>query len=105
MSRFLNNGGTVIRGTVQHIDQLVEGGEYAISGGDEGPMPPDAIVICAGLGARTLGGVDDHEVYPIRGQTVLLRAPWIRFGRTLSSTNGMWTYVIPRKSGDVRFYC
>ncbi|KAG5716181.1 D-amino-acid oxidase [Termitomyces sp. T112] len=101
MSRFLNNGGTVIRGNVQHIDQLVEGGEHVIDGGSEGPVSPDAIVVCVGLGARTLSGVDDQDVYPIRGQTVLLRAPWIRFGRTLSSMNGTWTYIIPRKSGDV----
>ncbi|KAG6808550.1 hypothetical protein H0H92_003760 [Tricholoma furcatifolium] len=100
MSRFLDNGGKVIRGTVQHIDQLVEGGEYAVTGVGS-PAPPDAIVVCVGLAARSLGGVEDHDVYPIRGQTVLVRAPWVRFGRTMSSLDGTWTYVIPRKSGDV----
>jgi len=40
-------------------------------------------------------------VYPIRGQTVLVRAPWVKFGRTVSSPSGLWTYIIPRKSGDV----
>ncbi|KAG6917606.1 hypothetical protein DXG01_001835 [Tephrocybe rancida] len=81
MDRFINNGGSVIRGTIQHIDQLVEGGEYAVNKEGGGPVPPDAIIVCTGLGARTLGGVEDKDVYPVRGQTVLLRAPWIKFPR------------------------
>ncbi|KAG6917605.1 hypothetical protein DXG01_001834 [Tephrocybe rancida] len=102
MDRFIDNGGSVVRGTVQHIDQLVEGGEYTINQEGGVPVPPDAIVVCTGLGARTLGGVEDEDVFPIRGQTVLLRAPWVKFGRTLSSPNGTsWTYVIPRKSGNI----
>ena len=64
---------------------------------------PDAIIVCAGLGARFLGGVEDKNIYPIRGQTVLIRAPWIRFGKTQSSYDGIWTYIIPRRSGDVCF--
>jgi len=48
-----------------------------------------------------LGGVEDKDVYPIRGQTVLLRAPWIKFGRAISSKTGLWTYIIPRRSGDI----
>lgn len=61
------------------------------------------MIVCAGLGARTLGGVEDENVYPIRGQTVLVRAPWIRFGRTMSGNGeeAVWTYIIPRRSGDV----
>ncbi|GLB39080.1 putative FAD dependent oxidoreductase [Lyophyllum shimeji] len=101
MSRFLAGGGAVVRGSVQHIAQLVESGAHAINPDEADPASPDAIVVCAGLGARALGGVEDKDVYPIRGQTVLLRAPWIRFGRTLSTVKGTWTYVIPRRSGDV----
>ncbi|QRW23646.1 cleavage and polyadenylation specificity factor protein [Rhizoctonia solani] len=41
---------------------------------------PDAIVVCVGLGARTLGGVEDSNVYPDE--------------RSIS-------YIIPRQSGDV----
>ncbi|KAJ7151015.1 D-amino-acid oxidase [Mycena filopes] len=63
--------------------------------------PPSAVVVCVGLGARALGGVEDKDVYPIRGQTVLLRAPWIKFGRAISSRTGLWTYIIPRRSGDI----
>ncbi|QRW23647.1 FAD-dependent oxidoreductase [Rhizoctonia solani] len=62
---------------------------------------PDAIVVCAGIGARNLGGVEDKDVYPVRGQVVLIRAPWVKFGRTKSESDDTWTYVIPRRSGDV----
>lgn len=33
----------------------------------------DLVVNCTGLSARTLGGVEDAEMIPIRGQTVLVR--------------------------------
>ncbi|KAF8067739.1 D-amino-acid oxidase [Lyophyllum atratum] len=101
MARFIASGGSVVLGSIQHVDQLVEGGVYAVDSQVGGPAPPDAVVVCAGLGARTLGGVEDGDVYPVRGQTVLLRAPWVRFGRTVSSVDGTWTYVMPRRSGDV----
>ncbi|KAF8321060.1 uncharacterized protein EI90DRAFT_3020460 [Cantharellus anzutake] len=54
------------------------------------------------LGAATIKGIEDPDVYPIRGQTVLVRTPWVRFGRTLSEpgVDGIWTYIIPRRSGD-----
>lgn len=61
----------------------------------------DAIVVCAGLGARSLGGVEDKDVYPVRGQLVLIRAPWVKSGCTKSYANDTWTYVMPRRSGDV----
>jgi len=94
LSRFLARGGRVQRAFVQHISQVIDGAFTP-------HRKPDAVVVCTGIGARTLGGVEDNGVYPIRGQTVLLRAPWITFGRTLSSLDGLWTYIIPRRSGDV----
>ncbi|KAJ7442514.1 D-amino-acid oxidase [Mycena galericulata] len=100
LSRFLASGGSIVRGTVQHIAQVVEGGA-GIFNGRKCLSPPAAVIVCVGLGARTLGGVEDKDMYPIRGQTVLLRAPWVRFGRASSSKSGLWTYIIPRRSGDV----
>jgi D-amino-acid oxidase len=65
----------------------------------------DAIVVCAGLGARTLGAVEDRDVFPVRGQIILLHAPWVRSGTTAShAANGLWTYVIPRRSGQVGYF-
>lgn len=94
LSKFNEKGGRVVRASIQHIAQVAEGA-FTDS------VKPEALVICAGIGARFLGGVEDKDVYPIRGQTILLRAPWIKFGRTQSSVDGLWTYIIPRRSGDV----
>lgn len=100
LSRFSKGGGHAIRDTVQHISQAIEGA--ILPPGSDGQAPEvDAVVVCAGIGARFLGGVEDKAVYPIRGQTVLLKAPWVRFGRTLVDRNALRTYVIPRKSGNV----
>lgn len=92
LSRFLARGGNLIRNSLQHISQVLEG---ALT-----PFKPDALVVCVGIGARFLGGVEDKDVYPIRGQTVLIRAPWVKFGRTINQKDGV-TYIIPRRSGDV----
>jgi D-aspartate oxidase len=91
---FEKKGGVVIRRSIQHISQVINGAYLPDN------TPPDAVVVCAGIGARRLGGVEDKDVHPIRGQTVLLRAPWVDFGKTLSS-DSVWTYIIPRRSGDV----
>ncbi|KAI5117887.1 hypothetical protein M0805_002278 [Coniferiporia weirii] len=94
LALFRKRGGRTQRASVHHPAQLAEG---AYTDGER----PAALVVCAGIGARSLGGVEDKNVYPIRGQTVLLRAPWVRFGRTLSGNDGPPTYIIPRRSGDV----
>ena len=92
LSRFLARGGNLIRNSLQHISQVIEG---ALT-----PFKPDALVVCVGIGARFLGGVEDKDVYPIRGQTVLIRAPWVKSGRTIYRKDDV-TYIIPRRSGDV----
>jgi D-amino-acid oxidase len=104
-ARFLAGGGSMTRAAVQHISQILEGGPYIFHHDHSrrnrlaSKVPVDGLVICAGLGARTLGGVQDLDVYPIRGQTAILRAPWVKSGRTLTGKH--WTYIIPRRSGDV----
>jgi D-amino-acid oxidase len=66
-----------------------------------------AIIVCTGLSTRSLGGVEDLTMRPLRGQVVLLRAPWIKFGLTARGfgvdENGhpILTYIIPRRNGDV----
>ena len=69
-TRFLEKGGTLIRGHVQHIDQVLEAGSAPFKNDastDASASPPDAVVVCVGLGARFLGGVEDKTVYPSRG--------------------------------------
>ncbi|KAJ3916406.1 D-amino-acid oxidase [Lentinula edodes] len=94
LARFTSGGGSIIRGSVAHIQQVLEGGTKLFASGRK-PSPPDAVILCVGLGARFLGGVEDKDVIPVRGQTVLLRAPW---------DGAMPPYVIPRKGGDVSVY-
>ncbi|KAJ3496515.1 hypothetical protein NLJ89_g10475 [Agrocybe chaxingu] len=112
LSCFLEKGGTIVRGQLQHLSQLLEAGTTPFLSPEERASRvkalkpgetdrPDAVVVCVGLGARTLGGIEDATVFPARGQTVLIRAPWINFGRTFSGENNEWTYIIPRKNGDV----
>ncbi|KAJ3055734.1 hypothetical protein HK097_009475, partial [Rhizophlyctis rosea] len=65
--------------------------------------PPTLIINCTGLGSRTLGGVEDKDVYPTRGQTVLVKAA---VERTVVDFGGRFggdevTYVIPRGDGTV----
>ena len=102
-SKFISGGGSIVRGSVQHISQVIEGGAGIFSGHLTGALgsSPDAVVVCAGIGARALGGVEDKNVFPVRGQTALLRAPWVTFGRSMSGLDDE-TYIIPRKSGEVR---
>ncbi|KAK0192248.1 FAD dependent oxidoreductase [Armillaria mellea] len=99
-SRFLSKGGAAVKGQVQHVKQVIEGGVGAFTGAKNYPKPV-AVVVCAGLGARFLGGVEDKDMYPIRGQTVLVRAPWVKEMPCFHLANGAVSYVIPRRSGDV----
>ena len=99
-----------MRATVQSIDQVVKSDKpfYLAStsrsvGNGPTPARTHATIVCLGLGARKLAGVDDLDVYPIRGQTVILQAPWVRSGISLSDENGAFSYVIPRGPGEVCF--
>ncbi|KAI0724847.1 D-amino-acid oxidase [Fomitopsis betulina] len=103
LSRFLANGGTVVRGDVKHINQIIEGGVDLFTNGTAATASVDAVVVCAGVGARTLGGVEDKNVYPSRGQVVILNAPWITEAVRLGDVTGAGaqTYVVPRRNGTV----
>ncbi|KZT68367.1 FAD dependent oxidoreductase [Daedalea quercina L-15889] len=102
LSRFIARGGSVVRGKVQHINQVLEGGIDIFTRGCASATSINALVVCAGLGARALGGVEDQAVHPNRGQVVLLKTPWITEASRISdSTGGDQTYVIPRKNGVV----
>lgn len=58
----------------------------------------DLVINCTGLGARTLIGVEDPLVHPVRGQTVLVRAPGFDtcVGWKEDVRPGETTYMIPR---------
>lgn len=50
---------------------------------------------CTGLGSRYLGGVEDENVYPARGQVVVVKAPHVK-ENVMLSTKYSDTYIIPR---------
>ncbi|KAF8600605.1 nucleotide-binding domain-containing protein [Ceratobasidium sp. AG-I] len=92
LSTFIAKGGKIFRSKVGHLMQVAEGSYTS--------RKPDLIVVCTGIGSRSLGGVEDLDVYPVRGQTVLIRAPWVKFGIS-EKTPECISYIIPRQSGDV----
>ncbi|KAJ9361527.1 hypothetical protein DTO027B9_688 [Paecilomyces variotii] len=92
-TRLLKNGVQFIKRAYNHIDHVFD--DF-----------PDAAAVfnCTGLGARTLGGVEDKNVYPAKGQTILIAEPktpiqkmyiWdtSRFG------NNEFSHVFPRPLG------
>lgn len=60
-------GGRLERHTFESIQESIEYYKDA-----------DTIVNCTGLGSYYLKDVQDHTMYPIRGQTVVVRAPHIK---------------------------
>lgn len=100
---FLSLGGHVVQkklGSIAGVPHLLNG---------EGvPSPPGLIIVAAGLGAREL--LNDDTVYPVRGQTVLVRAPqrmtekkdFCLTGISKVNKEGFRDmYIIPRGDGTV----
>lgn len=54
-----------------------------------------AVFNCTGIGARTLGGVEDVAMYPTRGQVVVVKAPHINENSMLWGDDYA-TYIIKR---------
>ncbi|GAA5901734.1 FAD-dependent oxidoreductase [Sporobolomyces salmoneus] len=58
------------------------------------------VVNATGLGAKSIAGVDDQAVRPIRGQTVLIKSDCLRCTMDSSDPNSS-AYIIPRPGGEV----
>ncbi|OBZ79955.1 D-aspartate oxidase [Grifola frondosa] len=62
--------------------------------------PNGVLVNATGLGARSLIGLEDKDVFPIRGQTMVIDNPkvneFISLPLGAPSVNGEATYIIPR---------
>ncbi|THH21228.1 hypothetical protein EW146_g288 [Bondarzewia mesenterica] len=76
----------------RRLVSLDEAGKLAGEGG--------VVVNATGLGARSLIGVEDKKVFPIRGQTVIAHAPKAsEFVTLIPAVKGdVATYLIPRPS-------
>ena len=86
MEQFKGNGGQVVQKRLKSLQEI--DGQY------------DIIVNCTGLGSREL--VSDDQIYPVRGQTVTVKAPWVKHGFGYMDTrNNVFTNVVPR-ANEVR---
>ncbi|KAK7059669.1 D-amino-acid oxidase [Favolaschia claudopus] len=108
MDRFLILGGKAFRATLPSLSVLLSKDNCPTIA----PFPPTstnptpsfnpvAILNCTGIGALSLGDVLDTDVFPTRGEVLILRAPWIKHGLTHYYNDGHLSYVLPRQSGDV----
>ena len=80
MAGFIRRGGMVEQRRLKSLDEL---------------RGYDVVVNCTGLGAAELVG--DHDLHPVRGQAVLVRAPWIKhFVIDVDDSKEDWVYVFPR---------
>ncbi|CAG8628167.1 5575_t:CDS:2 [Rhizophagus irregularis] len=96
LNTFISLGGTTQHVSLSHLNECIE-------------SDTDVVINCSGIHAGTLGCVEDPEVYPARGQTVIVQLPqeyvnWAFFRHCAGSSN-TWsdnmTYVIPRENGEV----
>lgn len=99
VSECLKAGVKLKRASISHIDEL-----FAL---DINGQPPDVVVNCSGLGAATIGGVQDKNMIPIRGQTVLVRN---ECGGSMYECSGMddskgdeLVYIMQRAAGKYTF--
>lgn len=74
MTSLTNLGVKIVRRKVESIDEAAS----FVAGN------VDCVVNATGLGAKSLGGVMDDACMPIRGQTVLVRAPWLTHGLSVT---------------------
>ncbi|KAF8178101.1 hypothetical protein K438DRAFT_1277948 [Mycena galopus ATCC 62051] len=114
LDRFFKLGGHAFRTTITSLSSLVsatdrpalEGFTFDSTSGSDiaSPTPtfnPAVVINCTGLGALTLEDVLDTDTYPTRGETVIIRAPWVQPSITYYFANSDISYIIPRKSGDI----
>ncbi|KAF9280340.1 hypothetical protein BGZ68_007304 [Mortierella alpina] len=103
--QFLAKGGVLERATVPSLKALAQ-----IPTRDN--VMPDILVNCTGLGSRHLAGVHDMQMFPTRGQIVVVKVPeqiWpkvkqltvVRYGEGAAIGTGTITYVIPRDNGEI----
>ncbi|KAJ1953588.1 hypothetical protein EC988_002907 [Linderina pennispora] len=90
-AQFEGLGGRVIQGRLDHIREALL---FVQTRKD-----PPLVINCTALGSRSLGGVNDQNMYPIRGQTLVVDAPLAK--RTLTRIGKVFGYVIPRGDGTV----
>lgn len=125
---FLARGGRALHARVTGLEQALSLAEsrtadFICNDTTASFAAPSAVVVAPGLGARALA--NDEAVHPVRGQTLLVRAPWCTLserdtvpnaGLPRTATVSPWpglsrcneegfrdVYVIPRGGADGHF--
>ncbi|RIA85364.1 hypothetical protein C1645_830883 [Glomus cerebriforme] len=104
LKTFTSLGGTTQRANLSHLNECIK-------------SDTDIVVNYLGIHARTLGCVEDSDVFPARGQTVIAQLPqsymnWAFFKRVLPNcayflmhnvkgADGESTFAILRDNGEV----
>ena len=83
MERFTKAGGITEQRKVDSLDEL---SSY------------DLVINCTSLGSATL--VNDKELYPVKGDVVLVEAPWVKQFLYLFTPDSC-TYIFPRRDDVV----
>jgi len=68
LNTFTSLGGTTKRANLSHLNECIE-------------SDPDIVVNCSGIHSRTLGSVEDSDVFLMRGQTVIAQLPELNINR------------------------
>ena len=84
MNKFIKSGGITVKKKVHSLFEL---------------HSFDIIVNCTGLGAREL--VNDSKVYPMRGQLVSVKAPWVKEWILEELHSPRRTYIFPRSNNVI----
>jgi hypothetical protein len=95
LGQCLKNGAIVKRGIVSHVSEA--------AGLHHSGQKADIVINATGLGSAKLGGVRDKDVYPARGQIVLVRNE-SKFMVTTSGTDDgsdEATYIMQRAAGTL----
>ncbi|KAF9545091.1 hypothetical protein EC957_011246 [Mortierella hygrophila] len=104
--QILARGGSIDRATIPSLKALARAPHSADG------SKADIIINCSGLGSRNLPGVHDHQMFPTRGQIVIVKVPdslWPkakqftmeRYAEGSAMGTGTITYVIPRDNGEI----
>ncbi|KAJ7303512.1 FAD dependent oxidoreductase [Mycena albidolilacea] len=108
MLRFLASGGRAFRTTLPSLSALLSDRNrpafeaFPVNSSSSPPtLHPIAVINCTGIGALSIGDVLDTDVYPTRGEVLIIRAPWVQRDSTFRWKDGHVSYMIPRQSGDV----
>ena len=89
-SQLLSLGATFVRRHLTHIREA-----FTFTSG-----PCAAVINATGILANKLGGVEDKNVYPTRGQTILVRNECSKmYFRSAERQEEEPTYIIPRRFG------